>query len=186
MKAVGGDDINVFIFHYFRMLSVLVFMAPSLGLFDLMGHWTAGKLTAAQDSGVGTMGFSLLSPLVYDVKEVNSQVSPVMFKDRWLQTLDYTHYTWLSYQGWGAVLAVLLFPLHLVLVAGIKVTLGRRASLKEAKREAKWLTNFFHLLSNIICPEIPQGWDKVYDSNPSRYEHRQTFVLLKYNSFSGT
>ena len=153
------------------MLSVLLFMAPSLGLLDLTGHWKAGKLSAAQDSGAGTLEFSLLSPLVYDVKEVNGQVSPVMFKDRWLQTSDYTHYTWLSYQLWGVVLAVLLFPLHLVLVAGIKVTLGRRASLKEAKREAKWLTNFFHLLSNIICPEIPQGWDKVYDSNPSRYEH---------------
>jgi hypothetical protein len=87
-----------------RILSVLLFLAPSLGLANLLMHWKMGKLTV--------IGYS---DLVFDVQNGTD----VFFKDVWIPTPKYTSFTLWELETYYIIFLGLI-PLHLALVFGLK------------------------------------------------------------------
>jgi hypothetical protein len=88
-----------------RILSILLFFAPSLGLANLLMHWTMGKLTVAEAN----------QKLVFDVQNGTE----IYFKDVWIQTPKYTSFTLWELETYYIIFLGLI-PLHLALVFALK------------------------------------------------------------------
>ncbi len=103
-----------------RILSVLLFFAPSLGLGNLLMHWKMGQLTVAeQNRKLGELSVDENKDLVFDV--LNG--TKIYFKDVWIQTPKYTSYTlWELDTFYIIFLGLVLF--HLGLVFGLKQLLA--------------------------------------------------------------
>jgi len=86
-----------------RILSVLLFFAPSLGLANLLMHWKMGKLSIGNEY------------LVFDVQNGTK----IYFKDVWIQTPKYTSYTLWELETYYIIFLGLI-PLHIALVFTLK------------------------------------------------------------------
>jgi hypothetical protein len=88
-----------------RILSILLYFAPTLGLANLLMHWKMGQLTVAD----GYPG------LVFDVQNGTE----IYFKDVWIQTPKYTSFTLWELETYYIIfLCLILF--HLALVFALK------------------------------------------------------------------
>ncbi len=91
-----------------RILSVLLFFAPSLGLANLLMHWKIGKLSVDESRD-----------LVFDVKNGTK----IYFKDVWIETPKYTSFTLWELETYYIIFLGLI-PLHLALVFALKQLLA--------------------------------------------------------------
>ncbi len=90
-----------------RILSVLLFFAPSLGLGNLLMHWKMGKLSIDNE---------------FDVFDVQNGTK-IYFKDVWIQTPKYTSYTLWELETYYIIFLGLI-PFHLALVFALKQLLA--------------------------------------------------------------
>jgi hypothetical protein len=88
-----------------RILSVLLYFAPTLGLANLLMHWKMGQLAVAD----GYPG------LVFDVQNGTE----IYFKDVWIQTPKYTSFTLWELETYYIIFLGLI-PIHLALVFALK------------------------------------------------------------------
>ncbi len=88
-----------------RILSILLYFAPSLGLASLLMHWAMGKLRVAEP----------YPNLVFDVQNGTE----IYFKDVWIETPKYTSYTLWELETYYIIFLGLM-PLHLALVFALK------------------------------------------------------------------
>jgi hypothetical protein len=96
-----------------RILSILLYFAPSLGLANLLMHWTMGKLTT--DNKYKTFSHFL----TLDVQNGTE----IFFKEVWIQTPKYTSFTLWELETYYIIFLVLI-PLHLALVFALKQLLA--------------------------------------------------------------
>ena len=92
-----------------RILSILLFFAPSLGLANLLMHWKMGQLTTYDKFK------RFYEDLVFDVQNGEE----IYFKDVWIQTPKYTSYTLWELETYYIIFLGLI-PLHLALVFALK------------------------------------------------------------------
>ncbi len=92
-----------------RILSVLLFFAPSLGVANLLMHWKMGKLTI--ESKIKRSNENI----VFDVQNGTE----IYFKDVWIPTPKYTFYTLWELETYYIIFLGLI-PLHLALVFALK------------------------------------------------------------------
>ncbi len=91
-----------------RILSVLLFFAPSLGLANLLMHWKMGLLTLKPIDEFD-------EDLVFDVQNGTR----IYFKDVWIPTPKYTSFTLWELETYY-IIFLSLIPLHLALVFALK------------------------------------------------------------------
>jgi hypothetical protein len=96
-----------------RILSILLFFAPSLGLANLLMHWKMGQLTTYDKFK------RFYEDLVFDVQNGEE----IYFKDVWIQTPKYTSYTLWELETYYIIFLGLI-PLHLALVFALKQLLA--------------------------------------------------------------
>ncbi len=96
-----------------RILSVLLFFAPSLGLANLLMHWKMGKLTTPDKFK------RFYVDIVFDVQNGTE----IYFKDVWIPTPKYTSFTLWELETYY-IIFLSLIPLHLVLVFALKQLLA--------------------------------------------------------------
>ncbi len=88
-----------------RILSILLYFAPSLGLANLLMHWKMGQLTLENK----------YPNLVFDVQNGTESY----FKNVWIETPKYTSYTLWELETYYIIFLGLI-PLHLALVFALK------------------------------------------------------------------
>ncbi len=86
-----------------RILSVLLFFSPSLGLVNLLFHWKFGSLS---------------NTYYYHIFDVENGTE-IYFKDVWIETPKYTSYTLWELETYYIIFLGLV-PLHLALVFALK------------------------------------------------------------------
>ncbi len=91
-----------------RILSILLYFAPSLGLADLLNHWKFGKLSVDKNKD-----------LVYDVQTGKE----IYLKDVWIETPKYTSFTFWELETYYIIFLGLI-PFHLALVFALKQLLA--------------------------------------------------------------
>jgi hypothetical protein len=96
-----------------KILSILLFFGPSLGLANLLMHWKMGQMTVAVAYPDKFKTF--YEDLVFDVQNGEE----IYFKDVWIQTPKYTSYTLWELETYYIIFLGLI-PLHLALVFALK------------------------------------------------------------------
>ena len=150
-----------------RILVMVMFFTPSLGLFNLLYHWKAEQIpfSVSQES-LWREGVLKQSSHLYLHNK-----TPVLWShiDRWDYSAesppDYSLYTGLSLRQYFLLFLAIL-AVHTVCVGIIKLILVkdfRRASLME---------KFSHSLQNVSMPQPWRAWDA---DDGSVKEHRQRF-----------
>jgi hypothetical protein len=136
-----------------RLSSIILYFAPCLGLFDLLGHYQAGKLDVSNKS-VHIFDFD------------NNQ--PVTFKKRWIKMSDYTEMTLFTVEQYY-IFFLFLICFHYVCVTVIKYTtaLGFKP-ITQSK-----LTKMFHILTQLVYPYNYQDWEDT--------EHLERLGTVKSN-----
>ena len=140
-----------------RIMAILVFFLPSLGLFDILVHWKAEQLPF--DIRLGHL--QDMSPK--DIIHLNSMNREVLWTDidRWEyssskhdyhQPPHYSLYTGLAL-GETFVAFLVLTALHLIVILIVKII-----TVKKIKRE-NIVTIFVHILENLNIPSPYKEWD---------------------------
>ena len=138
-----------------RFFAIVIFFAPSLGLFNLLMHWKFGQIEAAERH-------------IFDV--INGTM--VAFKSVWVQTPDYSTYTFFYLHSFfKAFLVFILF--HLILIFALKVKLAISYNSKDRIAE-----KCFHLLTQIFIPSIFADWD---DEESSGMNSSQNVITPSIN-----
>jgi hypothetical protein len=94
-----------------RLAAILIYLAPVLGLANLLMHWKMGQLLIEIDHSY----FSGRYQLVVDVQNGTE----IYFEDVWIPTTKYTSYTLWELETYYIIFLVLI-PLHLALVFALK------------------------------------------------------------------
>jgi hypothetical protein len=92
-----------------RILSILLFFAPSLGLANLLMHWKKGQLTTVNKLK------TLNQDPIFDMQNGTE----IYFKDVWIETPKYTSYTLWELETYYIIFLGLI-PLHIALVFTMK------------------------------------------------------------------
>jgi hypothetical protein len=118
-----------------RFGAILLFFGPSLGLFDLLGHWKKGNLPATTDEQI------------YDIMD-NGTV--ILLPQAWVEIKSYTELTNWSLEIYFKVFIVMV-AIHFIGIACIKsIVYGFRS----------WSTNrALHCVTQIMSPSTFQDWD---------------------------
>ncbi len=104
-----------------RILSILLYFAPTLGLANLLMHWKMGLLTLQTSDELATPNKfkRFYEDLVFDVQNGEE----IYFKDVWIQTPKYTSFTLWELDTYYIIFLGLI-PLHLALVFALKQLLA--------------------------------------------------------------
>ena len=141
LKAKIFYGFNIFLFVIKRVFSIILYFAPLMGIFDLMGHWKMGKL----DFRIVIEQEILNSPLISD---------EVISIQNWKQILNYSEMTnWKITYYYGFF--ILLIVIHLVLLFLLKCKFVKNFFSKENMSQ-----KFFHILIQLFCPKVHQDWDE--------------------------
>lgn len=126
-----------------RLSSIVLYFAPCLGLFNLLGHYEAGKFNVSDKS-----------VHIFDFNITTQPTKAVQFEEKWKQLSDYTELTVFSLEQYY-IFFLFLICLHYVSVAVIKFTtaLGFRPI-----RQSKWI-KLFHILTQLVYPYNYQDWE---------------------------
>ncbi len=89
-----------------RLLSILLFFAPSLGLANLLNHWKFGRMSSKIINS---------RAVIFDVQNGTR----IFFDDIWIPTPIYTAFTKWDLESYFKIF-VILFLVHYVLVYGLK------------------------------------------------------------------
>ena len=125
-----------------RISSIVLYFAPSLGLFDLLGHFEAGKFEVSNKS-----------VHIFDF-DFNNNNKAVQFRDKWIRLDVYTDMTIFTLEEYY-IFFLFLICLHYVCVSIIKyiTALGFRPII-----QSKW-TKLFHILTQLVYPYNYQDWE---------------------------
>ena len=133
-----------------RISSVVLFFAPAMGLFNLLGHFTVGHLPTTDDV------------IVYDLGDNNGTASKD-FKMAWGDPVScYTDLTVFSLEKFYIAFLFLIL-VHYVCLAVIKF--GFALDFRSRKSSSSWLEKLFHVLSQLVYPINFRDWDE--DSSSS-------------------
>ena len=138
-----------------RIMAIIVFFLPSLGLFSVLNHWKAEQLPFA----IRMRYFDAKSMTPNDILALNNMTRSVSWTtiDRWdynnkPQPPPYLLYTGLSL-GHTFVAFLVLMVLHL-----IAITLVKLISVKK-RNEESWFNIMVHVIENINIPFLYKDWD---------------------------
>ncbi len=129
-----------------RISSVVLYFAPALGLFNLLGHYTIGSLPTTKDI------------LVYDLGD-NGTVSKT-FQEAWGKPISsYQDLTYFSLEAYY-ILFLFIIILHYIGVVIIKCYI-----YKEFRSVKCWLEKIFHVLTQLVYPINFKDWDETEGSS---------------------
>ena len=131
-----------------RTVALVLYFAPTLGLFNLNMHWKMGRKEFARDNLIEYVR-SASSPDTYN---------PVHISDRWVGTKEYTEFTVWPHEIYAMVLA-LMVVVHFCLVFVTKTLTNMKF-----KRDRASIQKFIHLLSNTVTFMPYNEWDDDLDS----------------------
>lgn len=120
-----------------RLFAVLLYLAPSLGLANLLNHWKLGKL------GVGELEDH---SHVEEDKKIN-------FSEGWKQSPNFTDYTLFSLTFYYIIFLGVIIS-HFILVFLIKMKFAQGFRSKQNLKE-----KFFHLSTQMFIPTNYKDWD---------------------------
>jgi hypothetical protein len=109
-----------------RISACVIFFAPAMGLFNLLGHWKRGNINFASD------GY-----LIFDVAENGTLIN---VRDIWKPIKIYDELTHYQLDVFYIVFLLLLF-VHFIIVAIIKIKCS-----KEFKSRKEYLKKMLHIL----------------------------------------
>ena len=142
-----------------RIMAIVVFFLPSLGLFSILNHWKAEQLP----SGIRMQAFKYNKNMKNDIITLNNMTRNVHWTsiDRWEynstdhdkpQPPPYSLYTGLSL-GHTFVAFLTLMGLQL-----ITVSMAKMITAKKTKKE-NWFNFMVHIIENINIPFPYKDWD---------------------------
>ena len=138
-----------------RTIAVIIYFAPSMGLLDLMGHFTMGEIRAAQ----------------YPKYEIEKSGNQITLAEVWIRINQSSDLSVLKLQTFYIIFAVFI-ALHQAWVLIINKCIYAKNNLKEK--------NFFFKLLSIISqqlgPNIYQDWD---ENASTRDEAKKNYELMK-------
>ena len=122
-----------------RTFAILLYFAPSMGLFNLLSHWKMGSLKPSTEEKV------------YSMTE-NGTVKG--FSNTWEVMEDYTELTNWKLESYFKSFVVFI-AVHFVIVIVIKCCLDI-----EFKRRKFFWKKIFHILTQLTCPTVYTDWDE--------------------------
>ena len=144
-----------------RIFAILIFFSPSLGLFDLLGHWTMGKVN-----------FKNNTQLEISINEMGN-VSET--EKKWLPIENYIDLTVWPVKIYFFV-ATALFILHIIFTALIK----RSTTINFISNKSK-LEKMLHLITQITCPLSYPDWDEGIKSEEDANKNwKKVTTQMKY------
>ena len=146
-----------------RIGAILIFLAPSLGLFDLLHHWKMGRISVE----VG-------KTKVYDMEDGN----PVFFHEAWEAVTESTELTLLG------PLSAIIFLVLGTLAHGAAVYSLKRSSRPEVIQHQSFIARISHVVSNFVYPRSLCKWDESESSTFSDawvdYQTEMLHLLLLF------
>ena len=140
-----------------RIMAIVVFFLPSLGLFSILNHWKAEQLQFR----IRILYSELRSMTPNDIIALNNMSRNVTWTsiDRWdytnhdkPQPPPYSLYTGLSL-GHTFKVFLILMVLHLIAITVVKVN-----TVKKTKKES-WFNFLVHVIENMNIPYPYKDWD---------------------------
>ena len=122
-----------------RIAAILVYFAPSLGLFSILMHWKMGQLQPSIDLKVP-----------YD--KING--NKTLFKDVWKPLTVYTDLTNWSLEAYFKTFSVMIL-LHYLSIFLIKKVFSRTFTSEKGK-----IKQLFHIFSQSTIPSPYTDWDE--------------------------
>ena len=142
-----------------RIMAIVVFFIPSLGLFNILNHWKAEQIPFYIRS---FDMYKYMSPS--DIIELNNMTRNITWTsiDRWEysstgshQPPHYSLYTGRSL-GQTFVAFLVLMALQIISISVVKITTAKKA---EKKKRTHWFNFMVHILENLNIPFPQQDWD---------------------------
>ena len=128
-----------------RTFAILIYFSPSLGLLNLLGHWTMGKMSYLKNEQ-----FELNIDENGNITEIAKE---------WVQTDKYEDLTIWPVEAYFYSL-ILSFCFHFILTAIIKYHTAINFRSKNSKLE-----KILHLITQTTCPLSYTDWDESINSN---------------------
>jgi len=127
-----------------RILAIVIYFTPSLGLFNILSHWKMGFLKVANAAAIYNM-------------EYNGTINK--FIDKWKRIENYSELT--IYELEKYFKAFLLFTIiHLIVTGVIKYLF-----VSKFQSFRLFFKKFYHILMNFTCPISYMDWDDEIVSN---------------------
>ena len=140
-KAKVTYGLHMFLFVIKRVFCVILYFAPLMGIFDLMGHWKMGKPKFKE----------VIEKEVCNISQISMEIQSI---ENWTQINDYSEMTnWkLTYYY---ILFILLIFFHLILLFLLKCKFA-----KNFLGNKNIFEKVFHTLIQLFCPKVYQDWDE--------------------------
>ena len=157
-----------------RIVGMVAFFVPSLGLLDILWHWHAEQYPF--QVRLDLVARSNMTPSQDAIIELYNMTEEVRWSDldRWSYenpqdpgAPDYTHYTGLTAK-WTLATFFLLLTFHLMAVFLVKMY----TSVEFWMGKGTVFQKSVHILSNTNIPRAFRDWDH---GNPSLEEHRRRY-----------
>ena len=120
-----------------RLFAILLYFAPSLGLMNLLRHWTMGQKNRTDSK-------------LFDAINGNQK----QFEDIWEPTPEYTHYTVYSLKEYF-IAFIIFFAVHPFLIFAVK---------KKFSGGFETTRNFYekihHIVTQLYVPSTFKDWDE--------------------------
>jgi len=121
-----------------RLIAFLMYFAPSLGLFHLLGHWKMGTYSFQED-------------LVFDVVAVNGTLKDLFVHDVWVPLLSPQDLTLFTLQSTFICLLISVL-IHWIFV-------GFLVKKSYTSKSRVWC--LLHSLNSLVCPPLLNDWDEL-------------------------
>ena len=140
-----------------RIMAIVVFFLPSLGLFSILNHWKAEQLSF----NIRMRAFENNFMTPDDIIALNHMTRNVSWTsiDRWdysdnikPQPPPYSRYTGMTL-GNTFFAFLILIVLHLIAITVVKIITGMK------KKKESWFNFMVHILENINIPFPYKDWD---------------------------
>ena len=123
-----------------RVCTIVIYFSPSLGLFNLLGHWNIKNINFENNTQV---------EIHISEKGIVSEI-----EKKWLSVENYVELTFLPLETFFYI-SILLLILHVIFTALIKYYAAIYFSSKKTKIEM-----MLHLITQITCPLSFTDWDE--------------------------
>jgi len=156
---------KILLFIYFvvslitRLLSVMIYFAPSFGFLNILNHWKFGVMKPTQDE------------IIYDLFKNGTKI---YFTDQWKALDEYTDLTiWRLEKYFMAFLVAIIFHYIVIFMAKYFFAL-------KFKTRASVFAKFYHILNQITCPTSYKDWDEeIKTMDDVRENWRQVSLEMK-------
>jgi len=129
-----------------RLMSILMFFAPPLGLANLLMHWKKGQIVVHDYDEI----YNSRLDSIFDIQNNTA----IYFKDIWITTPHYSEFTIWTLETYFKTILVLIL-VHLTLVFGLKCLFAKGFfSIKNLTEK------IFHVLTQMFVPWNYKDWDQ--------------------------